>query len=153
MTRTAARCALLLLSALVLSACASRPMGGGDPGGLSEVQVVRALTAVGASDPQRREVLAAYDAVMPRLRALQSEREVLRAQLQALSPRQPDYAERVRPLARQWGESYAREIEAFADYEAAAFKALGEERWQAWREHSGAATEVREARGARQRER
>ena len=133
MTKTALA-ALLLLS---LAACASRPpLDGRGAGVRSEQEIIITLSEVQATPEQRATVLAAFDKALPELRGLQAERTALQAQLQSLSPKQPDYATRSDALAKQWGALHEREVLAYARFESAVAGALDDRQWGRWREFS-----------------
>ena len=91
---------------------------------------------VASTPEQRATVLAAFDKALPELRGLQAERTALQAQLQSLSPKQPDYATRSDALAKQWGALHEREVLAYARFESAVAGALDDRQWGRWREFS-----------------
>lgn len=130
------RLPLLALALLALSACASRgPMDLRDPGVRSEKEIIVALSKIEASAEQRAAVLAAFDAALPQLKAMQAERETLQAQLQRLSPKQPDYLERSTALAQLWGDLKRREIETYARFESAVATSLSDRQWEQWQDY------------------
>jgi hypothetical protein len=126
---------VLVLALLALTACAARPpLNLDERGGIrSEKETIGALRRIGATDEQRRAVLAAFDRARPDWRALQAERELLQHELGRLPPKAPGYLEQADALAQRWGTLHQREVEVFARYEQAVAGALSEEQWSLWR--------------------
>ena len=128
-----------LLAALVasaLAACAS-PGGGNGPyapttGSQYERQVIGALGEVKVTAEQRQAVLAAYDAMAPKLKQNDSEDARLQRRWEALDPRAADYTVQADALAQQAATLAADRLKALAQFNQTVATTLDASQWSAW---------------------
>lgn len=123
----------LILSA-TLAACAGAGVRDDAPDGTTEKAVYQAMRQAQASDPQRVQLLGAYDAYAAEIRRLRTERAELRASWDALDRRAADFQQRAAALEPRWGELAAAELAAESRFEQAVAAALEPAQWERWRE-------------------
>lgn len=131
--KKAAALALLLTS---LAGC-STPGARNGPyapttGSTYERQVIGALGETKVSAEQRQTVLAAYDAMAPRLK--QNDKEDVRVQRnwEALDPHAPDYLAQVDALSRQAATLAADRLKALAQFNQVVATTLDGDQWSRW---------------------
>ena len=146
--RTSIRRTLVLAALISLAACGGRggPSGGFDRAGaqqpvFSEKAVMRALGQVEADEQQRRSVLGAFDRDDAERRRLSTEGEQLRKDIASLSKSQPDYLDRIEPLARRKGELVTEELLIQARFDQAVVNTLTPEQLERWNEQFRAGAE------------
>ena len=126
----------IALVAATLAACAA-PGGGNGPyapitGSQYERQVIGALGETKVTVEQRQAVLAAYDAMAPKLK--QNDADDLRVQRQweSLNPRAADYLAQVDALAQQAATASADRLKALAQFNQVVATTLDAGQWASW---------------------
>lgn len=133
---SAARRGLAAAALLTLAACSQAPSrliaGDSLAGRTTEKAVMRALSAVEASEQQRREVLSAFDRDDAERRRIRDESETLRRQIARLPKSEADYVERLEPLAQRQGQILTTELLIQARFDKAVAELLTPEQLADW---------------------
>ena len=137
---------LLLASLLALAGCASSPGWDEEMGAYSvfdiarsanvplEKRVLRALTDVKASEPQRTAVLAAFDAMQAAHKAANNTLAELASQRNALDVKAPDYLARTEPLLAAQAQAQQAGERGTAAFQHAVAITLSEGQWREFSE-------------------
>lgn len=128
-----------LALAVLVTACAGGPVGGGGngpyapPGGSTyERQVIAALSETKASPEQRAAVLAAFDKLGPALKENDAAERRLQRSWAALDPKSAGYAAEADALAIKAGAQAAERLKALAGFNRSVAATLEGSEWARW---------------------
>lgn len=126
-----------LFAAFTLAACASAGGGGNGPyvpAGTStyERQVIGALAETEVNDAQRQAVLAAFDAMAPRLKKNDADELRLQRRWNALDPRAASYGADVEALASEAATLAAERLRALGAFNGTVATTLDAGQWARW---------------------
>lgn len=126
----------IALAALTLAACAA-PGGRNGPyapttGSQYERQVIGALGETKVTTEQRQAVLAAYDAMAPKLKQNDADDQRVQRQWEALDPRAADYSAQVDGVAQQAATVSANRLKTLAQFNQVVAATLDGSQWSRW---------------------
>lgn len=128
--------AALALLALSLVSCSSPGARNGPyaptTGSIYERQVIGALGETTVSTAQRQIVLAAYDAMAPRLKANDAEDLAVQRRWAALDPKAPNYQAEVDAIAQSAATLAADRLKALAAFNQSVATTLDDSQWAKW---------------------
>jgi len=111
-----------------LSGCADQPAHHG----LTQDTLLRALTAVKASEEQRAKVLGSFETLRPKVEELRDQADYLRMQMHELEPRTPGYMATADKLAAQLGQVTSDQQRAQSRFVHDVANTLSAVQWEHW---------------------
>jgi len=119
-----------------LVACAA-PRGGNGPyspgaGSLYERQVIGALDETKVSSAERQAVLAAFDAMSPKLQQNDADNLRVQRRWESLDPRTANYAAEADAVAQQAAAVAAERLKALAQFNQKVAGTLSASQWATW---------------------